>query len=54
MKKILNKISIILVCYKSSFKLKKFIKNIPKETEIFLIDNSKDHNLKRLFKKKIM
>ncbi len=52
MKKILNKISIILVCYKSSFKLKKFIKNIPKETEIFLIDNSKDHNLKRLFKKK--
>ena len=52
MKKILNKISIILVCYKSSFKLKKFIKNITKETEIFLIDNSKDHNLKRLFKKK--
>ena len=49
MKKILNKISIVLVCYNSSFKLKKFLKNIPKETKVYLIDNSKDYTLKKLF-----
>ena len=52
MSKILDKISIVLVCYNSSFKLKKFIKKIPKETKIFIIDNSKDYVLKRLFKNK--
>ena len=50
MRKILNKISIVLVCYKSSFKLKKFVKEIPHETKIFIIDNSKDYSLKKLFK----
>lgn len=49
MKKILNKISIVLVCYNSSFKLKKFLKNIPNETKVYLIDNSKDYTLKKLF-----
>ena len=52
MKKILNQISIVIVCYNSSFKLKKFLQNIPIETKIFIIDNSKDYNLKKLFKKK--
>ena len=49
MKNILKKISIVLVSYNSSFKIKKFIKNIPKETTIFIIDNSKDKTLKKLF-----
>ena len=52
MKKILKKISIVLVCYNSSSKLKKFLKNIPKETQVFIIDNSKDYSLKTLFRKK--
>ena len=47
--KILNKISLILICYNSSSKLKKFLKNIPKQTKVFLIDNSKDYSLKKLF-----
>jgi len=52
MKNILKKISIVLVSYNSSLKIKKFIKKIPKETKIFIIDNSKDLNLKKIFKKK--
>ncbi len=49
MKKILNKITIVLVSYNSSLKIKKFIKQIPKETKIFIVDNSRDFNLKKLF-----
>ena len=49
MKSILNKITIVLICYNSSFKLKKFLKNIPNETKVFLIDNSKDYLLKKVF-----
>ena len=52
MKKILNQISMVVVCYNSSFKLKKFLQNIPIEIKVFIIDNSKDYNLKKLFKKK--
>ena len=52
MKSILNKISIVLVSYKSSFKLKKFVQKIPNETKIFIIDNSKDYSLKKIFKRK--
>ena len=52
MKNILNKISIVLVCYNSSFKLKKFVEKIPNETKIYIIDNSKDNSLKRIFKNK--
>ena len=52
MKNILNKITIVLISYNSSKKLKKFIKNIPKETKVFIIDNSKDFILKKIFKNK--
>jgi N-acetylglucosaminyl-diphospho-decaprenol L-rhamnosyltransferase len=52
MKKILNKISIVLVCYNSSFKLRKFVKKIPNATKIYIIDNSKDYSLKKLFRNK--
>ena len=52
MKNILNKISIVLVCYNSSFKLRKFIKNIQIKKKILLIDNSKDYSLKKNFSKK--
>ena len=50
--KYLNKISIVIVCYNSSFKLKKFIRNIPNKTKIYIIDNSKDYSLKSVFKSK--
>ncbi len=46
-----KKISIVLVSYNSSKKLVKFIKKIPKQTPILIIDNSKDFKLKRIFKK---
>ena len=49
MSNILKKITIVLVSYNSSLKIKKFIKQIPKETQIFIVDNSKDLNLKKLF-----
>ncbi len=52
MQSILSKISIVLVCYNSSFKLKKFIQKIPNETKILIIDNSKDYSLKKIFKRK--
>jgi len=52
MRKILNKISIVLVCYNSSFKLRKFVKKIPNATKIYIIDNSKDYSLKKLFRNK--
>ena len=52
MKGILDKVSIVLISYNSSLKLKKFIKKIPNETKIFVIDNSKDYSLKRIFKNK--
>ena len=49
MQKILKKISIVLVSYNSSLKIKRFIKEIPKETKIFIIDNSRDLSLKKFF-----
>ena len=52
MKNILNQISIVLVSYNSSSRLRKFIKKIPKETNILIVDNSKDFLLKKIFKKK--
>ena len=45
----LNQISIILVCYNSSIKLKRFLKKIPKEIQVLIIDNSKDYKLKKIF-----
>ncbi len=52
MKEILKKITIVLVSYRSSEKLKKFITYIPKETPIFIVDNSNDKKLIEIFKKK--
>ena len=52
MKNVLNKISIVLVSYNSSLKLKKFIQKIPNETKIYIIDNSKDYSLKKIFSSK--
>ena len=54
MKKILDDISIVIVSYNSSFKLKKFAQKIPNETKIFIIDNSKDYSLKKKFKRTII
>ena len=47
MKNTLNQISIILVSYKSSIKLKRFLRKIPKEIKVFIIDNSKDLYFKK-------
>ena len=47
----IKKISIVLISYNSSKKLVKFIKNIPKQTPILIVDNSKDFELKKIFKK---
>tara|TARA_B100001093_G_scaffold516916_1_gene596939 strand:+ start:964 stop:1851 length:888 start_codon:yes stop_codon:yes gene_type:complete len=52
MKNELRNITIVLISYKSSKKLQKFINNIPKLLKILIIDNSKDLNLKKIFKKR--
>ena len=51
MTKKLKQISIVLISYNSSTKLIRFIKKIPKNSPILIIDNSKDFNLKKIFKK---
>ena len=52
MKKNLKKITIVLISYKSTNKIKRFIKKIPNSIKILIIDNSKDYHLKKIFKKK--
>ena len=47
----LKKITIVLISYNSSEKLKKIITNIPRKTPIYIIDNSSDKKLKKIFKK---
>ena len=47
----LKQISIVLISYNSSTKLIRFIKKIPKNSPILIIDNSKDFELKKIFKK---
>ena len=47
----IQKISIVLISYNSSKKLIKFIKNIPNQTPVLIIDNSKDFKLRKIFKK---
>ncbi len=47
-----KKITIVLISYKSEEKLKKFVGNIPSSVPVYIIDNSKDFNLKRIFKKR--
>ena len=49
----LKDITIVLVSYKSRTKLIKFIKKISSVTPILIIDNLKDYELKKVFKKKI-
>ena len=52
MKKKLKQITIVLISYNSSQKLIKFIKKIPKDSPVLIIDNSRDIILKKIFKKK--
>ena len=52
MMKEIKDITIILVSYHSQKKLKKIIKNIPREIKIIIVDNSKDYLLKKVFKNK--
>jgi GT2 family glycosyltransferase len=47
----LKQISIVLISYNSSTKLIRFVKKIPKNSPILIIDNSKDFELKKIFKK---
>ena len=47
----LKQISIVLISYNSSTKLKRFIRKIPKNSPILIIDNSRDFELKKIFKK---
>ena len=49
----LKDITIVLVSYKSRTKLIKFIKKISSVTPILIIDNLKDYELKKIFKKRI-
>ena len=44
-----NKLTILLIAYKSEKKIYKFVKNIPKNIKIVIVENSKNI----LFKKKI-
>ena len=52
MKKKFNKVSLILVSYKSSKKIENFINQIPKQIPIIVIENSKDIKIKKIFKKR--
>ena len=46
-----NNTTIVLVSYQSSRKLSIFIKNLSSDIPIWIIDNSYDFNLKKIFKK---
>ena len=48
----LKEITIVLIAYKSAIKIKRFVKNIPSSVKILIIDNSKDHNLKKMLNEK--
>jgi N-acetylglucosaminyl-diphospho-decaprenol L-rhamnosyltransferase len=48
----LDDISIILISYKSSKLVKKFISSIPKNLPVIVIDNSRDYHLKNELEKK--
>ena len=41
-------ISFVVVCYKSSLALKSLLLSIPKESEVILVDNSKDQETKEI------
>ena len=48
----IKKITIVLVSYNSSKKIKKFIKKLPTTTPIMIVDNSNDTSLIKDFKRK--
>ena len=48
----IKKITIVLVSYNSSKKIKKFIKQIPIVTPIMIVDNSNDIGLIKNFRRK--
>lgn len=50
--KIHNKLTIILISYKSEKKIKTFIKKIPKNIKVIIIENSKNFLLKKNVEKK--
>ena len=50
----IKKITIVLVSYNSSKKIKKFIKQIPIVTPIMIVDNSNDIGLIKNFRRKKM
>jgi len=47
-----NQLTIILVAYKSEKKIISFIKRIPKKIKVIIIENSKNHLLKKKLEKK--
>ena len=51
MKDYIKNITIVLISYNSSEKLKRFIRNIPSKLTIYIIDNYKDYKLKNIFKR---
>jgi len=52
MKNKFNKVTIVLVSYKSLIKIERFIKKIPSQIPIIIIENSKDNNIKKKLKNK--
>ena len=42
-----NHLTIILVSYKSEKKINSFVKSIPKKLKVIVIENSKNHLLKK-------
>ena len=47
MKKYFNAITIIIISYKSSDQVIKFLKQIPKFFKVLIVDNSNDFKLKK-------
>ena len=52
MNKLLQDVTIVLISYNSSKRLINFVKHISLLTKILIIDNSKDYNLKKIFRYK--
>jgi glycosyltransferase involved in cell wall biosynthesis len=51
-KKYLNKITLVLISYKSEKKIISFIKKIPKELNIIIIENDNNSIIQKLIKKR--
>ena len=48
-----KKLTIIIISYKSEKKINNFIKKIPKDIKVIIIENSNNLQLKKIFKKNI-